>query len=343
MTFNSRSATIGGAVLLAAAAATVNGGMLLALEGVKPILHTVLGTASLVTGALFYLRLRTSQQAADMAFAYGFILIGAGTVTLALARSMNPADAADGFAVAFAIRAVGLIVVALAALDFPRGVVAVRHVPLWFGGGIVVTALLVGTLAELAGAEFQQLLWNGNSTTSIMRSTDVPLMLSGVHFIVIVALATAAYACRLRAVVDGDDLFNALAAGFILFAVARLCQLLFPGITPPGIHAVDVFRLSGHGVILAAGFSSLLTGWRAALVSHAEEERQQVARDLHDGIAQELALLSAHSRWLAARSDDSDDLAFVAVVAQSALEESRRTISQLRRSSRNPGPASGRS
>jgi signal transduction histidine kinase len=105
---------------------------------------------------------------------------------------------------------------------------------------------------------------------------------------------------------------------------------LFPGAPSEWVHLGDLLRLAGHGVLLWTMASWLVRHWQAAAVSSALEERQEVARRLHDGIAQDLALLSAQSEWLSKRVDDSEDLAFVALVAQHALAESRRTIASLR-------------
>jgi signal transduction histidine kinase len=58
------------------------------------------------------------------------------------------------------------------------------------------------------------------------------------------------------------------------------------------------------------------------------EERRRVARDLHDGLAHELALISRQSKRLLARYD-AELVSGIAAAAGRALAESRRAISTL--------------
>jgi signal transduction histidine kinase len=60
------------------------------------------------------------------------------------------------------------------------------------------------------------------------------------------------------------------------------------------------------------------------------EERRRIARDLHDGLAQELAFISSQSQALS-RNPTTDRAAQVATAAQRALDESRAAIQSLGR------------
>lgn len=58
-------------------------------------------------------------------------------------------------------------------------------------------------------------------------------------------------------------------------------------------------------------------------------ERRRIARDLHDGLAQELAYVALESRRLAALHDGFEELASIAGAAERALQETRRVMESL--------------
>ena len=60
----------------------------------------------------------------------------------------------------------------------------------------------------------------------------------------------------------------------------------------------------------------------------AAEERRRIARELHDGLAQELAFVAAQGRALS-RRPDAIDVKYLANAAERALDESRRAIALL--------------
>jgi signal transduction histidine kinase len=87
-------------------------------------------------------------------------------------------------------------------------------------------------------------------------------------------------------------------------------------------------------IVIAA---ALVTGVGAPLFARrscraaVRREREGMARDLHDGLAQELAFIVTQTRRVAATDDTGDEtLAAIAAAAQRALDESRTLIGGLR-------------
>lgn len=68
---------------------------------------------------------------------------------------------------------------------------------------------------------------------------------------------------------------------------------------------------------------------RATQDEHLLEQRRRIARDLHDGLAQELAYIVLESRRLAALHDELEELAPIAGAAERALQETRRVMESL--------------
>ncbi len=79
-----------------------------------------------------------------------------------------------------------------------------------------------------------------------------------------------------------------------------------------------------------------ITDLTALKLSLALEERRRIARDLHDGLAQELAFIASKTKTATRRLPTPDVLDALASAADRALDEARRAISVL--SSRDPSP-----
>jgi signal transduction histidine kinase len=98
-----------------------------------------------------------------------------------------------------------------------------------------------------------------------------------------------------------------------------------------------VIALSACGA-LGAGGTLTAIGYRRALERAACRERRRIARDLHDGLAQELAYIRMETLRIVARGSD-DRIARLAIAAERALEESRVVIAGLHGEGTRPFPA----
>jgi signal transduction histidine kinase len=129
---------------------------------------------------------------------------------------------------------------------------------------------------------------------------------------------------------DRDGTLALLAAAAILLAVGRLYYLALPWVSPEAISMREGIRVLAFALIFVAAARqerALRAGLaRAAAIA----ERRRVARDLHDGLAQDLAFIAAHGATLADRLGDEHP---VAIAARRALAISRGTISDLSDSS----------
>jgi signal transduction histidine kinase len=130
------------------------------------------------------------------------------------------------------------------------------------------------------------------------------------------------------------DQFSAwLAVGAVLAAAARLNYCLFPSAFTEYVYSGDAFRLLFYLVVLAAATNEIRGTWRVAARAAALEERRRVARDLHDGLAQELASVRRNLQWL-----DAQDpfVARAAAASHRAFAEARRAIAALSEVSERP-------
>jgi len=124
-----------------------------------------------------------------------------------------------------------------------------------------------------------------------------------------------------------DALFGWLAPALIVGSLAAANYALFPSLYSYWVYSGDILRL-GFCVLLAWGIGAEL---RAAVQRTIEvavlEERRRLARDLHDGVAQELAFITAEIAELP--SDLHDRLSWIHSAAERGLYESRRAIAAL--------------
>jgi signal transduction histidine kinase len=138
------------------------------------------------------------------------------------------------------------------------------------------------------------------------------------------AFAVAAAGLTWRGIRTEDAFARRLGLAVLFLAFAKLHYVLLPPVGAELLHVGDVLRLLFCIVLLWGAVCEV-----AGLVERraAERERRRIARDLHDGVAQELAFI--HRR--AARLAGQPDVAEIAVAAERALLDSRWALERLAR------------
>jgi histidine kinase/DNA gyrase B/HSP90-like ATPase/histidine kinase len=127
-----------------------------------------------------------------------------------------------------------------------------------------------------------------------------------------------------RGINSGDAFARRLGLAVTFFVFATVHYSLQPQMGAEWLHVGDVLRLLFCVVLLwaACGEVASMVAARAA-----ERERRRIARDFHDGVAQELAFI----RRRAARLAGQPDAAEIAGAAERALLDSRWAIEHLAR------------
>jgi signal transduction histidine kinase len=149
-------------------------------------------------------------------------------------------------------------------------------------------------------------------------------------------MAVAAVGFARLATRSHDRLTSWLAVAGTFGAFARLNYFLFPSLYSEYFYAGDILRLCFLLGLLAGGVSELRRTQHLLATAALQEQRQRLARDVHDGVAQDLAFIVQSGRRLARETGAADGLRELVAAAEHALDESRHAIATLARAGDEP-------
>ena len=140
---------------------------------------------------------------------------------------------------------------------------------------------------------------------------------------VLLLVSAAGFAVRHR---DGDSEAGLLVAAAVCMAGAQLGKLALSVAPPDWVTPSDALRVGAYGLLLAASIRMYRRSQDQMARNALSAERLRIAQDLHDGLAQDLAFIAAHSERLAREFGADHPLA---IAAQRALAASRGQIVDL--------------
>jgi signal transduction histidine kinase len=145
----------------------------------------------------------------------------------------------------------------------------------------------------------------------------------------LVLYAVAAVGFVMRAERAHDDFMTWLGAAAVLGAFARLNYFLFPSMYSEWVYTGDFLRLGFYAVVLVGALREIAAYQSELAELRVDRERRRIARDIHDGLAQELAFIVGQARRLEHSGDDPN--AHISEAAERALTEARHAITTLSR------------
>jgi signal transduction histidine kinase len=190
-------------------------------------------------------------------------------------------------------------------------------------GGLAAASVLASVLLALVlGGRIMPV--GGAPLRGLDAAADHPLasLIAGLSTALLVS-AAAALAREEHVASPG---YRELAWPVFLLAAAHAAFFAIPRVPPQWFSSVEVLRGGAVALILRW---CVRGDWhaRAALArAAARAERTRLARDLHDGLAQDLALIAAHSARLGAILGEEHPLT---IAARRALAHSRGAIGEL--------------
>jgi signal transduction histidine kinase len=151
--------------------------------------------------------------------------------------------------------------------------------------------------------------------------------------VVLGVLAAVGFAMQTRH--RSDHLVPTLAAMAILLAFARMNYLEFPSLYSDWVYSGDLLRLVAMLLVARACLVELGARQRTLTWEAARGERRRIARDMHDGLTQELTYIASQARRLDG-SGDERVVRRIRTAAERALQESRAAVSAFARPNEPP-------
>lgn len=305
----------------------------------SPQFHIALETAAALTAALtaylFYGRLREHQLQSNWALVYALLVSGLVNFTLSvIPTTISGAGRFSVWASVFG-RMVAAGGLAYAAFATQTWTTSARRFGFSILGSAVATVGAVAIITWLLLPMLPAGVVVGGR--GVMRPTlDAHPAVVSLQALSLLLFTVAAFGFIRRSDRTGDELMRWLAAASLLAAFSRLHYLLYPSLYSGWIYTGDLLRLGFYLLLLVGAMGEIRRYWQRMAEGAALDERRRIARDLHDGLAQELAFIATQTRWLRAHDGDGETARALNAAADRALDESRRAIATLTREADEP-------
>jgi signal transduction histidine kinase len=147
-------------------------------------------------------------------------------------------------------------------------------------------------------------------------------------------LAALGFARRHR--LTGDEFSVWLEVACIFSAAARVNYAFHPSLFSDWVYTGDVFRLGFYLALLIGAAREIASYWTSVVAAASLEERRRLARDVHDGLAQEIAFIARNARLLPEQGVEPQLVDRILHGIARAQEESRRVIGALASTGNEP-------
>jgi signal transduction histidine kinase len=267
----------------------------------------------------------------DLLLTHGLVLLAASELGLAYVSGTR-SDGASDLEVWFflALRLAAAVLIAWAAISGGR--VARRRVSRQLFV-LVPVAVAAVTLAAL-WTDIQPQTGNPSSSISALAAllADRQAYLFP-YTLAVFGFSVAFFVFAVRTARQDDELLRWLGPALAFAALAGAGDVLSPQLTAEPIINGELLRTVCYVLLLIGATRETRQYWSIRIHAAVEEDRRRLARELHDGVIQELVYIRSVSRGLTA---DGESARRIVGACDRALDESRIAIQALGRPSDEP-------
>lgn len=282
------------------------------------VLETVNACVALLLAYLVYGRFRRTNTWQDLLLLQGLVVLGTANALLSITLMKSEPVGPFGSWLPPSLRIVGTLLIAVSAL-VPNRQARHRGWRHWalapaVAGMLLLSALLYSQKASLPSA---------SAATS--NALLLPQLLTLVFF------SVAAVAFTLQARSRDDVLLRWLGPACAVGAFARLNYLLFPPDRPDWLYSGDLLRTASYLLLLIAAGREISRHWALQAEVAVVEDRRRLAREMHDGVLQELGYIRSEISTF-----DGPKVEQILGASDRALDEARQMLEALGRSDDEP-------
>lgn len=294
--------------------------------------HLVLETAdaciALLLAYLVYGRFRRASQWQDLLLLQGLSLLGTANILLLLSLIQGGRSGVLDIWLPASLRVLGTVAIAAAALlpDRRAG---------WSGWQRWAFAPVVGAVTLLTIGLDSQARHLPRPGESGVPGEGMPSSTNGHPGLLVAQLLTltcftvAAVAFAVQARRRDDVLLRWLGPACAFGALARLNYLLSPSSDPDWLYSGDVLRTGCYLLLLIGAGREISKYWLTRAETAVVADRRRMARELHDGVLQELAYIRAEVAAFSAV--DEPRVNRIQAASERAVDEARELVETLSR------------
>ena len=288
-----------------------------------PALHVALETTAAITAsaAAFLLlgRFWRTGYLDELILSAGLSLLALSNFAFAAVPALFglQSDPASSWSMLFTVGLAELLICVAALL--PRRTLAAG--PRWplmvFSGTFALT--VAGTVPVF------------NNPGLVPRGADLatahPSFVGTVALALLSILAALGFTRRHR--LANDELSGWLAVGCVLAGASRVNYYFHPALLSNWVYTGDIFRLGFYLALLIGAAREIASYWTMVVAAASLEERRRLARDVHDGLAQEIAFIGRNAKLLREQGAAPQLVDRILHSVERAQEESRRVVGAL--------------
>ncbi|HEV3479690.1 MAG TPA: ATP-binding protein [Gaiellaceae bacterium] len=308
----------------------------------SPSLHVALEAAASIISALaaylLYGRFRASRLPRDLLLVGALAIFAVANLVFSAIPGAIGGDSAFETWAPLAARTLGAGLFAASVLAAETPIRDARRALRLLLGAVGVALVAIGLCVSLASGSLPA----GVDPALTPETPERPFLegnavLHGLQLAAAALFAFAAVGFVRKAGRTGDELLTWLAVATTFAVFARVNYFLFPSKYSDWVYTGDVLRVGFYLVLLVGVAREIERYWHRLAEATVLEERRRLARDVHAGLAQDIAFVAMQSKALAARRRDpsADEIAHA---ADRALDEARLALAALSRPVDEPLP-----